>query len=242
MVFLFEENISTEDFEILDILGAVSIEFPLRGTWTAIRTPFERIPSHGSDCFGQRYAMDFVRVNPVSGRSNSGCNFKRLIGVQTPNDFYSWNENVFSPVHGKVVRIENNVTDKRRLNLIGDYFRSSMINIKRIADEKSYEIIAGNYIIIEADIGFVLLAHLKWNSIGVNVGDRVFAGDYLGSVGCTGNCLIPHLHLQVMDSPELGTANGVLFKFKNIDVYCDNNWQSKRQMIPDVDFVLRYEK
>ena len=242
MVFLFEENISTEDFEILDLLGAVSVEFPLRGTWTAIRTPFERVPSHGCDYFGQRYAMDFVRVNPVSGRSTVGGCFKRLIGIQSPDDYYSWNENVFSPVTGKVVAIEKNVTDKRRLNLIGDYFKSGMINTKRIADEKSYEIIAGNYIIIESDIGFVLLAHLRWNSIAVNVGDRVFVGDYLGCVGYTGNCLIPHLHLQVMDSPELGVANGVLFKFKNIDVLCDNSWQSKRQIIPDVDLVLRYEK
>ena len=42
------------------------IDFPLRGEWVAEATPAQRVPTHGTDLFGQRYAYDFVGVE---GRS-----------------------------------------------------------------------------------------------------------------------------------------------------------------------------
>ncbi|HJS27439.1 MAG TPA: M23 family peptidase, partial [Actinomycetota bacterium] len=39
----------------------VVVGFPLRGEWAAATTPAHRIPSHGTDMLGQRYAFDFVR-------------------------------------------------------------------------------------------------------------------------------------------------------------------------------------
>ena len=43
------------------------VDFPLRGEWTVERTPAHRIPSHGTDILGQRYAYDFIRTNERAG-------------------------------------------------------------------------------------------------------------------------------------------------------------------------------
>ncbi len=40
----------------------ITVDFPLRGEWVAGTTPAERIPSHGTDALGQRYAYDFLRI------------------------------------------------------------------------------------------------------------------------------------------------------------------------------------
>jgi len=40
-----------------------AIEFPLRGEWSVPQSPGDKIPSHGTELFGSRYAYDFVRIN-----------------------------------------------------------------------------------------------------------------------------------------------------------------------------------
>lgn len=46
---------------------------------------------------------------------------------------------------------------------------------------------------------YTILAHL--NSIGVKVGQRVGAGQYVGRSGSTGNSTGPHLHVEVRTDP-----------------------------------------
>lgn len=46
---------------------------------------------------------------------------------------------------------------------------------------------------------YTILAHL--NSIGVKVGQRVGAGQYIGLSGSTGNSTGPHLHVEVRTDP-----------------------------------------
>jgi hypothetical protein len=45
----------------------VVVAFPLRGEWSVQRTPAYRIPSHGTDLLGQRYAYDLVHADHRSG-------------------------------------------------------------------------------------------------------------------------------------------------------------------------------
>ncbi|XUD28515.1 hypothetical protein IGJ26_001450 [Enterococcus sp. AZ095a] len=40
---------------------SITIEFPLRGEWLAPTTPAKKIPSHGTDRMGLRYAFDFFK-------------------------------------------------------------------------------------------------------------------------------------------------------------------------------------
>ena len=47
-----------------ELRDAVVVAFPLRGEgWVAVNSPADRIPSHGVDLLGQRYAFDFLRVD-----------------------------------------------------------------------------------------------------------------------------------------------------------------------------------
>jgi murein DD-endopeptidase MepM/ murein hydrolase activator NlpD len=49
---------------------------------------------------------------------------------------------------------------------------------------------------------YPLYAHLKNGSVCVRPGDTVRGGDPLGLVGNSGSSLQPHLHFQVMSTPE----------------------------------------
>nr|MDQ3554291.1 M23 family peptidase [Chloroflexota bacterium] len=44
------------------VRSPISVAFPLRGEWVAIISPGDRVPSHGTDMLGQRFAYDFIRV------------------------------------------------------------------------------------------------------------------------------------------------------------------------------------
>jgi murein DD-endopeptidase MepM/ murein hydrolase activator NlpD len=57
---------------------------------------------------------------------------------------------------------------------------------------------AGNSVIIDHGDGWVTqYAHLKRGSVAVHPGDRVEAGQPIGTVGLSGNTEFPHLHFEV---------------------------------------------
>jgi murein DD-endopeptidase MepM/ murein hydrolase activator NlpD len=70
----------------------------------------------------------------------------------------------------------------------------------KVIDAK-YHGSAGNYVVIEAEGGrHHFYAHLS-REARVDVGDRVRAGDRLGSVGQSGNAWDCHLHFEVWTAP-----------------------------------------
>ena len=46
-----------------DVNTPVIVDFPLRGEWMSPNTPGTRVPSHGTNRFGTRYAYDFLQVD-----------------------------------------------------------------------------------------------------------------------------------------------------------------------------------
>jgi hypothetical protein len=63
--------------------------------------------------------------------------------------------------------------------------------------------IFGNYVVLDAGHGvFVLLAHLKKDSIVVKPGAVIAVGAPLASAGNSGNTMLPHVHVQVMDGAD----------------------------------------
>lgn len=56
----------------------------------------------------------------------------------------------------------------------------------------------GNYCILKHENGYyTLYAHLKYNSININLGDKVKKGDTIGYMGNTGYSFGTHLHFEV---------------------------------------------
>ena len=76
--------------------------------------------------------------------------------------------------------------------------------------------VAGNYLIIALrDKGvFVALVHLQAGSIHVAIGEQVRTGQPVANCGNSGNSTQPHVHLQLMDSPDLSIARGVPMAFR----------------------------
>ena len=54
----------------------------------------------------------------------------------------------------------------------------------------------GNYVAIDCNGFFVILAHLRQGSVTVSEGERVAVGTRLGAMGNSGNSSEPHLHVH----------------------------------------------
>jgi hypothetical protein len=94
--------------------GAVVVEFPLRGeTWVAVTTPGDRIPSHGVNMLGQRYAYDLLKVDERKGVHYHPAGSLRglLIGGRT-QECYAWGANIHSPFDGEIVRAVDGVAER----------------------------------------------------------------------------------------------------------------------------------
>ena len=106
------------------------VDFPLRGEWTVERTPAHRIPSHGTDILGQRYAYDFIRTDDRAGSHVHSAGRLRwlLIGGRT-QECYGWGEPVHAATDGEVVVAVDGVQERqlgaRRAGSRGPHSRPS---------------------------------------------------------------------------------------------------------------------
>jgi len=138
------------------------------------------------------YATDIVKVR------DNNLNFLPLKNESYP----VFNEKIYSPVSGKVVKVENNIPDNQPFS--GNYPYNT-----------------GNTVVIMKDSYFLLLGHLKQGSVIVNRDDFVKSGDLVGCVGNSGYTERPHLHMQLIksDSPDYWYGKGVCIRYKNKNLY-----------------------
>lgn len=226
-------EVTTE--ELSDVRKPTIVQFPLRGEWMAPNTPGTKIPSHGTNKFGTRYAYDFIQVD--WGRkglpSYQGSLTKYLLFGIPIYEYYCWGKEVFAPVDGVVFEAEDGYEEKKRTNIVSDLF--SAYKNAHYFDAKTDDVqtIAGNYIIIKntEDI-YAALVHLQKGSIQVKVGQHVKKGEFIGRVGHSGNSFAPHLHFQLMDSSNIATANGLPCAFETYEVFQNNKWKEVVKGIP----------
>ncbi|MDH6137875.1 hypothetical protein P3T37_007310 [Kitasatospora sp. MAA4] len=77
----------------------------------------------------------------------------------------------------------------------------------------------GNHITLEVAPGrFLLYAHLEHDTIQVHEGDCVEPGQVLALIGNSGNSTTPHLHFQVMTTPEFFPTDSPPYTFRAFDV------------------------
>jgi murein DD-endopeptidase MepM/ murein hydrolase activator NlpD len=151
------------------------LRLPVWGKWK-ISQGYDGRHTHLKD-WGK--ALDFV-VCDEQGRHFSGQ------GDQ-PEDFYGYGKPVLAPFEGYIHRIDNHVYDNDE---IGD-----------VDTDRNW----GNCVVINHNNGlYSLLAHLKKDSIQVEVGQWVEKGTLIGSCGNSGRSPEPHLHFQIQTSPEVG--------------------------------------
>lgn len=119
-----------------------------------------------------------------------------------------WNESVYSPIAGTIV---------------GAYDQDNDIQ----PNQDEFESLEGNYVYIriEETGTYLLLNHLKKDSVTVNVGDTINVGDLLGNVGNSGTSSEPHLHIHhqkenptEMIHPIIATGLPLYFNISGKDI------------------------
>lgn len=146
-----------------------------------------------------RLAYDFLAVdggkNPYKGTSLSRHVFSS-IAVQ---DTLAWGMPVYAVQDGTVIAAHDGAPDRHRLSMALDLVRLLLFGPK-VA--QPFSNLGGNHVILQCGSFFPLYAHLMKGSVQVRVGDTVCTGQMLGSVGNSGSSLQPHLHFQVMSTPD----------------------------------------
>jgi murein DD-endopeptidase MepM/ murein hydrolase activator NlpD len=196
-----------------------------------VNTPAKRVPSHGTDYFGQRYAIDFVRADETGRRFHQGSQAKHLLARTPVAAFFSWDEPVYSVFEGDVTAVGDGWPDRARINAFWELIRATLFATGPRGTD--YRPLAGNYVIIEGEVGFAMYGHLRNGSVGVRPGEGVDAGVHIGRVGNSGNTTLPHLHFQLMDGPDPLTARGLPCAFRGYERFASGSWHAIECGVPD---------
>lgn len=191
----------------------IEISLPFAGLWLARNSPARRVPSHGSDLLGERYAIDFIGVDERR-RTADRRDWRTVLATEPAERFIAYGRPILAPADGVVVAAHDGEIDHvgRRSQLaLVPYALGQSARLRQ-----GVGAIAGNYLIIGLrDSGaFVALAHLRAGSLRVGPGEDVTAGQPVAACGNSGNSTQPHVHVQVMDSPDLSVTHGVPMAFR----------------------------
>lgn len=213
----------------------IVVEFPLRGEWIAPNTPGKRVPSHGTDMLGQRYAYDFVgtSLDARDMRFYRSSPWRYLLFGVRLQDCYGWGQPIYSPLDGTVVVAEDGWPERNPVHLFRDpailLRHAFTFDVKKTTD---FRPVAGNHLIIETASAYALIAHAQTGSVRVARGDSVSAGEHLANVGHSGNSTAPHLHFHLMDKEDARVANGLPCCFREYEVLRAGQWQVIHDGIP----------
>jgi urea transporter len=125
-----------------------------------------------------RHALDFHRL--VDGSAFRGAG-------DALSDFYCFGQIVRSPVYGTVAAVRADLPD----NAPGEVDTANCW---------------GNYVLIAlGDDVYVLIAHLRQDSVSVEYGEYLWPGQPMGQCGNSGRSPQPHIHLHVQTGFALGS-------------------------------------
>lgn len=184
---------------VVDNRKPVTVSPPLTGNgWLAVNACCDMNPHrmaanpiNGSLWVAERYAIDYLRLTQ-DGRVFNG-------DKADPRSYPGFGADVHAVADGTVVAVVDGLAEQ----------------VPGVAPTGlALDQYAGNRVI--QDIGggnFVMYAHLQTGSVKVSQGDRLTTGQSLGNVGNTGNTDAPHLHFQLMSSPDPLRSNGIPFVF-----------------------------
>jgi hypothetical protein len=214
-----------------DRVEPVLLGFPFHGRWVAQNSPADRVPSHGVDVFGQRYAIDFIGVDDHD--RSAPRTLRSIVAAEPPELFVGFGRPILAPVAGTVLTCHDGEDDhaarRSPITLIPYAFGQTSRARAGIGA------IAGNHVVIAAGPSgpYVLLAHLRKGSICVRPGETVQTGTPIGQCGNSGNSTEPHVHVQATDSADWYRANGLPITF-SADPTAGTGWLPRNREPFDV--------
>lgn len=216
----------------------VLLDLPGDGCWRVEHSPARRVPSHGTDLLGLRYAIDLVGTD-ADGRSARVVDWRTVVGVEPPGRFVGFGRPVRAPLGGTVVAAHDGEPDhggRRSPVTLLPYALGQAGRLRR-----GIAAVAGNHVVVaRADGACVAVAHLRAGSVRVRVGQAVAAGEPVGACGCSGNATEPHVHLQAMDGPDPARARGLPLAFGAYEERsAGGSWARRRHAVPPEGAVVR---
>lgn len=193
---------------------AVVLSLPFTGLWRARNSPAHRVPSHGVDVLGERYAIDFIGVDERH-RTALRRDWRTLVATEPPDRFVAFGRPILAPCDGVVVVAHDGEDDHAARRSPLALVPYALTQAGRLRD--GVGAVAGNHVIIcMADArAFVAMVHLQRGSLRVCAGDSVVTGEPVAACGNSGNSTQPHVHVQAMDSADLSVAQGVPVAFRS---------------------------
>ncbi|MCZ4510367.1 M23 family metallopeptidase [Streptomyces sp. ActVer] len=198
----------------------VEVEPPVRGRWSAMNSPATKVPSHGTHAYGQTYAIDIVAEPIESGKSRPAF-AKPWPVVRRNRAFPAYDEPLFAVADATVVHASDWMRDHLSRNSLPALAYLMLIEgaVREISGARW---IVGNHVVLDLGDGvyamYAMYAHVRRGSLRIKPGDRVRAGQQIARCGNSGNSTEPHVHFQLMDSPDLDAARGIPFTWSEIGV------------------------
>jgi hypothetical protein len=199
-------TITGGDVAVRTDLDPVAIGPPVRGPgWAALETTaptthhfHAQITMNGVTRVPQRYAQDWIYLDPVTGQAAKG-------DASLAKNYLGYGKDIYSVDDGTVVDVLDGLPDVEKIYS---------------APPATIPTMAGNYVIV--DIGnkkYACYAHLLPGSVRVKKGDVVKEGQVLGQMGNSGNSDLPHLHFQVVTgTPSFLGAEGYPHMYRSLDL------------------------
>jgi urea transporter len=168
----------------------VPMRLPFRGTWVCTQGNDGAHTHQGA----WRHGLDFE----VADRNGDRCRGEG----DDHKDWLCYGLPVLAPAAGTVVRVIDGLADTP----IGD-----------VNTENNW----GNLVVIQHAVGlYSLMAHLQSGSFAVTEGQVVAAGQTLAKVGSSGRSPVPHLHVQLQATPDVG-APTLPIEFSGVVLHAD---------------------
>jgi hypothetical protein len=189
-----------------------TVQPPVRGRWIAVKSPAQKLPSHGTHELARASAIDLVHVpDPSVARRRV-----RWWPPARPACRYpAYGQPVLAPGDGIVVAATGWQRDhwSRDTPWTLAYLFVELL-VRAVLSPFGGRFVLGNRVIVDLGDGvYAVLAHLRRGSVRVRVGQRVRAGEVLAACGNSGYTSEPRVHFQLVDHRRPALSAGVPFEF-----------------------------
>lgn len=162
---------------------------PFRGEWMTYWGGVNELVNYHYAAEVQRYAYDLLVM--ADGMTHDG-------NASDNESYFAYGESVLAPREGEVVAMEDNIED----------------NTPTVDTNEGKPF--GNHVILKHENDeYSVMAHMKKETVSVEEGDTVEAGEALGKVGNSGNSSEPHIHFQVSDSQDFEEMSSIRIQFES---------------------------
>jgi len=182
------------------------LSLPFVGKWLVAWGGDTKELNQHHDARNQRFAFDFLGVDEKD-KTRKG-------DAQINEDYFAFGREILAPAEGIVTDVIRGVRD----NVPGSMNPYSGLGNAVFIQHSEYEV--------------SVLAHLKYGSITVTVGEKVQKGQRIGLCGNSGNSSEPHLHYHLQNTPIIQDGTGIKCYYQKVIVLENGKKQSKVNYSP----------